>query len=588
MSQQKSLGLNVVGHVKGEYGLGQAIRSNLRAFEAVDIPFSIYNFDVPWHSNEDSTYSDFSDDYPYPINFVHVNPDPFFYQEIGNDFFKDKYNIGFWAWELTKISPYWNFAFDFFDEIWTPSNYSAEAISAVSPIPVFKLPHSIEFPIPSVTREDLGLPKDKFIFFFMFDFHSTLGRKNPFGLVEAFKKAFSNSNNDVLLVLKHSNGSHHPEKLQYFLEQTENYDSIHLIEGHLRKEDLQGLINSCDCYVSLHRSEGFGLTMAEAMYYGKPVIATGYSSNLEFMNMGNSYLVKYDLIEATENDGSYPKGSVWAHPDTDHAAFIMRQVFENQKESCKVGERAAQEMRSLLSPKNLGLKAKKRLENVVEIVDNPEWQNRMGRLKSNFDIISPENANQLPTFSAGISHLSGKSKTKRRYFEFQAKAWEKTAKRLLEELNQIESQAAKAKLFGVSIETIKNEEFIEYCYRLILGQQPNEEEIGYWLKSIENNNTQPKEIVDNFLLSVKFKEYYLDETANFRIETNSNDKYLYYSYLFLLDREPDEGGFEHWKQIVENENISRKDLLSRFMKSQEFFQKKPEIFSCLSWLISEV
>ena len=581
---QKSLGLNVVGHVKGEYGLGQALRSNIQAFEAVDIPFGIYNFDVPWHSNQDSTYDNFTKDNPYPINFVHVNPDPSFYQKIGTDFFREKYNIGFWAWELTKLSPYWNFAFDFFDEIWTPSNYSGEAISSVSPVPVFKVPHSIDLASPSLTRKDLGLPEDKFIFLFMFDFHSTLGRKNPFALVEAFRRAFGDNNDDVLLVLKHSNSSHHPERMKLFLEQIGDCSSVHLIDGHLRKEKLQALIYSCDCYVSLHRSEGFGLTMAEAMYYDKPVIATGYSSTLEFMNVGNSYLVEYDIITANETDGSYPKGSVWADANVAHAARLMQQMFEDREQAKLVGERGGREVRTLLSPQNLGKKIKKRLNYVFEVVQQPGWQNRMQRLDRDFALVTSENANQLPTFTAGALQPTGSSKTKRRYFEFQAKAWEKTANRLIEELNEFQILAERAKLLNVPVESLQYEELVEYCYRLLFGQEPSQEEITYWLQRMHDENITIEAVVDKFFKSVKFREFFFSDRNNFKIHGESANKYLCYCYRLLLDREPDEEGLHNWLTVVNDRDVDRRHLLKRFMQSGEFHNKKPETAFLLRWI----
>ncbi|MEK0196260.1 glycosyltransferase, partial [Microcoleus anatoxicus] len=155
----------------------------------------------------------------------------------------------------------------------------------------------------------LGLPEDKFIFLFMFDIGSGFERKNPLATIEAFKRAFGKSNDDVLLIVKYR-----PHPLFLHLQaqlkaQAEDWPSIQFIEGDLKKEELHALVDNCNCYVSLHRAEGFGLTMAEAMYYGKPTIATAYSSNIEFMNVGNSFPVKYELVKTTQDYGLYPKGS---------------------------------------------------------------------------------------------------------------------------------------------------------------------------------------------------------------------------------------------------------------------------------------
>ncbi len=167
-----ALGVNVVGHVTGEYGLGTAVRATLRSMAAADVAFSIKNIEVAWHSNLNQTYVNFiSAENPYPINLIHINPDPGLYEWLGTDFFKGRYNIGYWAWELLQFPSAWEFAFDYFDEIWTLSNYCAESITKVTPIPVIKLPPSIDVPKPTLDREALGLPQDKFIFLFMFDFH---------------------------------------------------------------------------------------------------------------------------------------------------------------------------------------------------------------------------------------------------------------------------------------------------------------------------------------------------------------------------------------------------------------------------------
>lgn len=358
------IGINFIGHISGEYGLGEGGRATLRAIEAAGIPFVLKDLKVEWHRNLDATYTNFSEDKPYRINLVHTVPEAGLLNRISGEYFQNCYNIGFWAWELPILPPAWLYGFSFFDEIWTYSNYCAEAIATVSPIPVIKVMSSLDLPEPSLNREALNLPEDKFIFLFMFDFHSTLARKNPFGVVEAFKQAFSKSNEDVLLVLKFSNASYFPEKREQLKAMTEGWP-IQFIDGHLQKDELHALIANCDCYVSLHRAEGFGLTMAEAMYYGKPVIATAYSSNMEFMNVGNSFLVKYDLVTLTEDYGPYFRGNYWADPDTTHAASLMQYVFYNRQEALQVGARASQEMKSLLSPQALGSKIKSRVEYIA-------------------------------------------------------------------------------------------------------------------------------------------------------------------------------------------------------------------------------
>jgi glycosyltransferase involved in cell wall biosynthesis len=411
-----SIGINVVGAVTGEYGLGEATRGTLRSMAAANVPFVVKKVEVGWHRHLDLTFADYvSEDTPYPINLVHTNPDETLYNNLGLEFFKGKYNIGYWSWELPELHESWRYAFDFFDEIWTLSNYSAEAICNVSPIPVVKVMPSISLPEPVVGRDALGLPKDKFIFLFMFDFHSTLARKNPGATIEAFKQAFDKLNkDDVMLIIKFSNAKYFPQGRDYLKSLAEGWPSIQFIDGHLLKEELHGLLNSCDCYVSLHRAEGFGLTMAETMFYGKPVITTGYSSNIEFMNVGNSFLVKYKLVKIANSEGPYFRGSIWAEPDIDHAAYLMRYVFENYDLARQVGERASRDIKSILSPQVIGERIRSRIEHITKQIDAGQCQSR--DLK----------AYQLKAEKSGIA--------------YQIQAWKKAAKEIEKELKHCKSQ----------------------------------------------------------------------------------------------------------------------------------------------------
>ena len=374
---QDDFGINVAGHITGDFGLAEAVRANIRAIKAADIPLALNNLDLVNGQHPDTTYTDFSEDHPYPINLVHTNPN-WVYEGIYNrrfnnfslDYFKDRYNIGFWAWELMTFPVEWEFAFQLFDEIWTPSKYAAESIARVSPIPVITIPHSIQLGKSYLDRENLKLAKDKFIFLLMFDFGSSFPRKNPLAAVQAFQKVFSPFDSDVLLVIKFSNAHYYPAYREQLLHLVQDWSCIHLIEGHLPKEKIHALLYNCDCYVSLHRAEGFGLGMAEAMFYGKPVIATAYSSNMDFMNVGNSFLVQYDLVTTTEDYGPYPKGSIWAEADIDHAAFVMQYVYDNYTEAQKLGAIAAADLSSLLSPEAVGIKIKSRLQYITRKMKN--------------------------------------------------------------------------------------------------------------------------------------------------------------------------------------------------------------------------
>lgn len=410
-----SLGINLAGHINGDFGLGAGVRTSIKSIKASGIPYVLNDLCIPGAANSDKTYTKFSLDNPYPINFIHTNPNWLdhginrgLFPILRPEYFQGKYNIGYWAWELPEIPQEWEVAFSFFDEIWTPSNYATEAVANVSPIPAIKMPHSIDLKQPPFGRQDLGLPEDKFIFLFTFDFGSSFERKNPIATIEAFKKAFGENNQDVVLVVKYYNNHEYPKQTELLDRTIEGCSSIHLINTYLSRDKLNSLLYNCDCYVSLHRSEGFGLTMAEAMYYGKPVIATAYSANIDYMNVGNSYLVDYDLVATEESYGCYPKGSIWADANVDRAAGLMRHVFENQEQAKAIGQRASEDVKQNLSPKAVGQKMKERLEIIMQSIEN------------------------------------GDITEDRRWFEFEAKEWKQKAIEAHQKMQQIQEQLESA------------------------------------------------------------------------------------------------------------------------------------------------
>jgi glycosyltransferase involved in cell wall biosynthesis len=184
---------------------------------------------------------------------------------------------------------------------------------------------------------------------FTFDFHSVFQRKNPLAVIEAFKSAFRPAEGPHL-VLKSINGVNRSKQLARLKEATDERTDIHIFDGYITPDEQHGLIAACDAYVSLHRAEGFGLTMAEAMAFGKPVIATGYSGNLEFMDTGNSHLVPYELATIPAGCDPYPEGGEWAEPDVDAAAALMRQVYDHPADARLLGQRARADIERLHCP----------------------------------------------------------------------------------------------------------------------------------------------------------------------------------------------------------------------------------------------
>ncbi len=362
----REIGVNIAGYINSEHGVGEAVRANIRAFEAAEIPHALNNV-ASSSRQEDNTYTAFCLGNPYDINFIHVNADqvPAFYQQNGEQYFRGKYNIGYWVWELSDFPEDWTDRFQYFDEIWTASHFCADSISKASPLPVIRIPHSITMSgMESRKRSDFGMEESSYTFLFIFDLLSYFERKNPLALIKAFKMAFQPHEN-VQLVLKCSSSEWNPPALEKIHESLQGCRAI-LIDNVLPKAELNSLIDLSDCYVSLHRSEGFGLPLAEAMYLGKPVIATAYSGNMDFMNVNNSFLVKYKFAEIEKDVGPYKAGSMWAEPDVNHAAELMRYVYEHQEASAEIGKIAAEDIKNKFNPHEIGKLIRNRMKIITE------------------------------------------------------------------------------------------------------------------------------------------------------------------------------------------------------------------------------
>ncbi len=226
--------------------------------------------------------------------------------------------------------------------------------------------HSIEIKDTPYKRKDFALPDNKFIFMTMFDYHSSIKRKNPIATIDAYEKAFGLNDHKTLLIIKTSISKEFPEDKKLITDRIIDNKSIILIEEIFENEKLYSLINCCDCFVSLHRSEGFGLTMAEAMYLGKPVIATAYSANIEFMNINNYFPVKYNLIKTGNEYYFSSDKDFWADADIDDASQQMSIVFNNRELALSIAQNGQNYVKEFLSPKAIGDKIKHR----VEIIQN--------------------------------------------------------------------------------------------------------------------------------------------------------------------------------------------------------------------------
>jgi glycosyltransferase involved in cell wall biosynthesis len=359
-----SFGLNVVGYLCDETGVGEAARASLKALHDRNFPVAYTIVSSDAYRKDDHSILHLPEGHPHTFNCLYVNPDQVqvVYSELGAEFFKGKYNIGYWHWELSRLPEEWQDRFQYFDEIWVASNFVQNAVAQASPIPVITIGNHVERrPVTYFTRRQLELPDDKFLFLFVFDMLSFIERKNPFGVIEAYRRAFGYHSSDTTLVIKVTNLDQFPQHREPLEQAIKSVSGI-LLDGYLDRNVLNGLFHITDAYVSLHRSEGFGMTIAEAMYLGKPTIATAYSSNIDFMNVANSYPVGYQLVELEQDYGPYKKGQVWADPDLDQAAANMRQVFEHPSEALRIGARAATDIQRMYSSEAIAEKITTRLQ----------------------------------------------------------------------------------------------------------------------------------------------------------------------------------------------------------------------------------
>lgn len=356
--EKASKGVNMIGYAYGAFGMGEHVKMAARALSLWSDNFSIV--DVNSYSHERQPEPDIQEwtERPerYLTNVFHVNADAICgaLTTIGQSLGEGRYNIGYWAWELSKVPPAWQPSIDFVDEIWAPSRFIQEAFQEATDKPVIYMPLCVDLSFDTWKRRKFfGLPEDKFLFLYYFDSHSYYQRKNPFAALRAFKSAFPHRQ-DVGLVIKTQNARTDSREWLELLALAEGDERIHLLNKTMTKGEVLSLLVECDCFVSLHRSEGFGRGPAEAMWMGKPVIVTAYSGNMDFTLPDNSLLVDFELIRVRPAEYPFYRDQVWAHPDEEHAARQMRRLVEEAGLADELGRRAAALLRSEFNFKAIG------------------------------------------------------------------------------------------------------------------------------------------------------------------------------------------------------------------------------------------
>lgn len=357
--------IRVVGYLRSESGVGASGRSMYAALRMLGRRVSVVDVSQLAPSRQEHSAARSSDDPAGPaVTVVCMNAEELDAIETLDVDPRRGTLVGSWWWELPDFErAAWRHA-EGFAEIWVGSQFVLDALAKTAPLPIVRIPPVVVRPSWVVDRVR-GI-SDDFRFLYVFDYLSIFERKNPLAIVEAFRRAFPEGSELVRLTIKSVNGS--TDRANAFeLERAARIDPrIEVIDEYYTSGDTRQLIASADAYVSLHRSEGFGLTLAEAMSYGKPVIATGWSGNMDYMNASNSFPVPYRLVPILEQRGPYRVGQFWADPDIGAAAATMRRVFETAPpELAAIGARASETMRREYAPSAVAARIADRLERLT-------------------------------------------------------------------------------------------------------------------------------------------------------------------------------------------------------------------------------
>lgn len=349
-------GISVIGWATAPTGVGEACRGTLAALERAAIPWALWILDGRADGAPGAADDGHAQGLPYEPLLFHVNADMMANVQgrIPRSLCRGRHRIGYWFWELSHFPLGLAGAFQCVDEVWAPSRFCLEAFRVISPVEVRWMPPCV---VPTAAapadREALGVKPGEFLFFFAFDALSVPERKNPAGLLAAFARVARGDGRPVRLLIKVNHAETDPGYVGQLRRRAEGLP-VTLLTGTLPREELDGITAACDAYVSLHRSEGLGLPLIEAMYLGKPVIATGYGGVTDFLDDDTGLVVRHRPVTLETPQGPYPAGAVWAEPDVDHAAALMRALADAPESAAARIAAARRRVTELYSPEAAG------------------------------------------------------------------------------------------------------------------------------------------------------------------------------------------------------------------------------------------
>ncbi|MCH2394338.1 glycosyltransferase [Oceanibaculum sp.] len=352
-------GVTLVGHARGALGIGEDCRMAARALQEAGVPVAVLDVPVPGDAADDSLRGLLSDAPPYAATLLCLTgfASLELFAREGGGLWDGRSVAGLWPWELPRWPDRFAAACDLVDELWAASAFTAAAYGD-APVPVRHLPPAVVVSPASLSRADFGLPAGSFLFHAGFDGNSTLARKNPLGVIDAFQMAFSRARRDVGLVVKAMNLPPESE-LQDAIAADPR---IKLIDRRLPRAEAEALLACCDAYVSLHRAEGFGRIPAEALALGLPVIATGWSGLADYLTAETGFPVDCALVPVLPGAYPFAEGQHWAEPDITHAARLMWQLADDPASARASAARGQALIRRDYSPEAAGRRYRARLE----------------------------------------------------------------------------------------------------------------------------------------------------------------------------------------------------------------------------------
>ncbi|MGO4608694.1 glycosyltransferase family 4 protein [Variovorax sp. 2RAF20] len=358
-------GINMIGHFCYASGLRVSAESMVQAVNSAGVSTSLR--DLCTDVKDEPRHAEFGGMEYHDVTVIHTQPEPFFKTAYERAHLCPRsprtYRVGYWYWEFDSIPESWLAHAEQVDEVWTATEFVARGLRERLHVPVRTLFPGVKLaPYKKRGKRHFGLSGTDFTFLFTYHMMSVMERKNPKGLIRAFKQAFT-PDEPVRLVLKSSFGDRHPEQMKE-LRDAARGANVTIIDDIFSPDEVLSLMDACDVYVSLHRSEGLGLTMAEAMLMGKPVIATAFSGNMDFMSEDNSLLVPYERVKLGSPIPPYDADLEWAEPSVEHAALYMRRLFEDQEWARQIGERGKLSAQANLSLEAAGHRIACRLDEI--------------------------------------------------------------------------------------------------------------------------------------------------------------------------------------------------------------------------------